>query len=325
MSFEKDNASNESLLGTDQDSQGTEWTPLKQRRQGWRSYIWVALNVLLFVISLGLFVAPLFGVSLESEMDRMRKTSFYCKFLLILSLSPLEYGWPIGSHKNTAPVWDSIKFKMAPMETEGGLFEAKNPSKYRDALAPDPAVDAAWDDLEIIRVFPITEKEVRRLGKDPELLVKFPPEYGFGDNAYMAQIDMFHQIHCLNLLRLLAWAEFDRNGTAKTPFTDLHWVHVSHCTDILMQNLMCNGNLDILTFNWVETQTNPFPDFNVNHQCRDFDAIYEWQDKHAVPKEWGRNVTRPAGAKQIPISEEYYRIYGVDHKQVEGHGHDHGH
>lgn len=80
MSFEKDNASNESLLGTDQDSQGTEWTPLK-RRQGWRSHIWVALNVLLFIISLGLFVAPLFGVSLESEMDRMRKTSFYCKFL----------------------------------------------------------------------------------------------------------------------------------------------------------------------------------------------------------------------------------------------------
>ncbi|KAH8665683.1 hypothetical protein BGZ61DRAFT_366243, partial [Ilyonectria robusta] len=57
-----------------------------------------------------------------------------------------------------------------------------------------------------------------------------------------------------------------------------------HCTDILMQHLMCNGNLDIITFNWVETQSNPFPDFAVNHQCRDFDAIYEWQDKHSVPK-----------------------------------------
>jgi hypothetical protein len=35
-----------------------------------------------------------------------------------------------------------------------------------------------------------------------------------------------------------------------------------------------------------------------------------------VPKEWGRNVTRPAGAKQIPISEEYYRIYGIEKPQV---------
>ncbi|KAF4953701.1 hypothetical protein FGADI_5809 [Fusarium gaditjirri] len=291
MSSKEDRGSDESLLGSDRESDEIEWTRPVQR-QSWRTHAWVALNLLLFLISLGLFVAASFRLNSESDIDHIRKTSFY------------------------SPVLDSIKFKMKPIETEGGLFEAKNPSKWRNSLKPDPEVDEAWEDLEIIRVFPITEAEVRRLGKDPELLVKFPPEYGLGDNAYMAQIDMFHQIHCLNLLRHLAWSEYNRNGTAKKPFSDLHWIHVSHCTDILMQNLMCNGNLDIITFNWVETQSNPFPDFAVNHQCRDFDAIYEWQDKHSVPKEWGRNVTRPAGAKQIPISEEYYRIYGIEKPQV---------
>ncbi|KAF5691271.1 hypothetical protein FDENT_3505 [Fusarium denticulatum] len=291
MSFKEDRGSDESLLGGDRESDEIEWTRPNQR-QSWRKHALIGLNLLLFLISLGLFGAASFRLSSESEMDYIRKTSFY------------------------SPVLDSINFKMRPIETEGGLFEAKNPSKWRNSLKPDPEVDEAWEDLEIIRVFPITESEVRRLGKDPELLVKFPQEYGLGDNAYMAQIDMFHQIHCLNLLRHLAWAEYNRNGTAKKPFSDLHWIHVSHCTDILMQNLMCNGNLDIITFNWVETQSNPFPDFAVNHQCRDFDAIYEWQDKHSVPKEWGRNVTRPAGAKQIPISEEYYRIYGIEKPQV---------
>ncbi|KAF5708073.1 hypothetical protein FMUND_10792 [Fusarium mundagurra] len=291
MSFKEDRGSDESLLGSDRESDEIEWTRPNQQ-QSWRKRAWVILNLFLFLISLGLFVAASFKLTSESEMDYIRKTSFY------------------------SPVLDSINFKMRPIETEGGLFEAKNPSKWRNSLKPDPEVDEAWEDLEIIRVFPITEAEVRRLGKDPELLVKFPQEYGLGDNAYMAQIDMFHQIHCLNLLRHLAWAEYNRNGTAKKPFSDLHWIHVSHCTDILMQNLMCNGNLDIITFNWVETQSNPFPDFAVNHQCRDFDAIYEWQDKHSVPKEWGRNVTRPAGAKQIPISEEYYRIYGIEKPQL---------
>ncbi|KAF5651397.1 uncharacterized protein FTJAE_144 [Fusarium tjaetaba] len=291
MPFNEDRGSDESLLGSDRESDEIEWTRPSQR-QSWRKHAWVGLNILLFLISLGLFGAASFRLSSKSEMDYVRKTSFY------------------------SPVLDSINFKMRPIETEGGLFEAKNPSKWRNSLKPDPEVDEAWEDLEIIRVFPITEAEVRRLGKDPELLVKFPQEYGLGDNAYMAQIDMFHQIHCLNLLRHLAWAEYNRNGTAKKPFSDLHWIHVSHCTDILMQNLMCNGNLDIITFNWVETQSNPFPDFAVNHQCRDFDAIYEWQDKHSVPKEWGRNVTRPAGAKQIPISEEYYRIYGIEKPKV---------
>ncbi|KAF4998983.1 hypothetical protein FGRMN_2782 [Fusarium graminum] len=292
MTFKNDNGSDESLLSSDDQNDGVKWTPLKQR-QGWKSHTWFAFNIIFFLISLCLFVVSFSRNTSASDMEHIRKTSFY------------------------SPVLDSIKLNMRPIETEGGLFEAKNPSKWRNSLKPDPAVDEAWEDLENIRVFPITENEVRRLGKDPELLVKFPPEYGLGDNAYMAQIDMFHQIHCLNLLRHLAWAEYHRNGTAKKPFSELHWIHVSHCTDILMQNLMCNGNLDIITFNWVETQTNPFPDFAVNHQCRDFDAIYEWQDKHSVPKEWGRNVTRPTGAKQIPISEEYYRIYGIEKNHTE--------
>ncbi|KAF5671243.1 hypothetical protein FHETE_4213 [Fusarium heterosporum] len=292
MTFKNDNGSDESLLRSDGENDEVKWTPLKQRKF-WKSHIWLASNIVLFLISLCLFVTSFSRSTSMSHTELMRRTSFY------------------------TPVLDSIKLKMKTIETEGGLFEAKNPSKWRNSLKPDPAVDEAWEDLENIRVFPITENEVRRLGKDPELLVKFPPEYGLGNNAYMAQIDMFHQIHCLNLLRHLAWAEYHRNGTAKKPFSELHWIHVSHCTDILMQNLMCNGNLDIITFNWVETQTNPFPDFAVNHQCRDFDAIYEWQDKHSVPKEWGRNVTRPAGAKQIPISEEYYRIYGIEKNHTE--------
>ncbi|KAF5696577.1 hypothetical protein FGLOB1_13434 [Fusarium globosum] len=309
MSLKEDRGSDESLLGSDRESDEIEWTRPNQR-QNWRRYAWVILNLLLFLVSLGLFVAASSRFSSDSEMDYIRKTSFYCE----LPSAPHNDDARLTSL--TAPVLDSINFKLRPIQTEGGLFEAKNPSKWRNSLKPDPEVDDAWEDLEIIRVFPITESEVRRLGKDPELLVKFPQEYGLGDNAYMAQIDMFHQIHCLNLLRHLAWAEYNRNGTAKKPFSDLHWIHVSHCTDILMQNLMCNGNLDIITFNWVETQSNPFPDFAVNHQCRDFDAIYEWQDKHSVPKEWGRNVTRPAGAKQVPISEEYYRIYGIEKPQV---------
>ncbi|KAF5622329.1 hypothetical protein F52700_10592 [Fusarium sp. NRRL 52700] len=309
MSYKEDRGSDESLLGSERESDEIEWTQPSQRKN-WRKHAWTVLNLLFFLISLGLFVAASLRSTSESEMDYIRKTSFYCE-------PPFTCYYINNSLTSVAaPVLDSINFKMRPIETEGGLFEAKNPSKWRNSLKPDPEVDEAWEDLEIIRVFPITEAEVRRLGKDPELLVKFPQEYGLGDNAYMAQIDMFHQIHCLNLLRHLAWAEYNRNGTAKKPFSDLHWIHVSHCTDILMQNLMCNGNLDIITFNWVETQSNPFPDFAVNHQCRDFDAIYEWQDKHSVPKEWGRNVTRPAGAKQIPISEEYYRIYGIEKPQV---------
>lgn len=73
--------------------------------------------------------------------------------------------------------------------TEGGLFETRNaPSIYRNGVTPNQTVDDAWEQLEYIRVFPITETQVRKLGKDPEWAVKFPSEYGLGENVYMGQI-----------------------------------------------------------------------------------------------------------------------------------------
>jgi hypothetical protein len=196
---------------------------------------------------------------------------------------------------------------------DGSLFETPNPSRYRNKLSPTNQVDKAWQELEWIRTFPITAEDVRGIGKDPELAVKFPPEYGFGDDAYVAQLDIFHQLHCLNLLRHIAWGEFDRDGkTAKRPYSDLHWIHVAHCTEILRENLMCSANLDVITFNWKETQDLPFADFNLNKKCTNAEILMEWQKDNTIVAEKARNFTRPAGAKQVPISDEYYRIFGIE-------------
>jgi hypothetical protein len=133
---------------------------------------------------------------------------------------------------------------------DGSLFEPKDPSPYRNGVKPDPKVNDAWEELDSILTFPISADDVRKLGKDPELAVKYPEEYGLGPDAYVAQLDVFHQIHCLNLLRHLAWAEYGRNEShGKKPYSDLHFIHVSHCTEILMQNILCTANTDVITFN----------------------------------------------------------------------------
>ncbi|KAH7389133.1 hypothetical protein BKA64DRAFT_130575 [Cadophora sp. MPI-SDFR-AT-0126] len=211
----------------------------------------------------------------------------------------------------TAPVLEKLNIQTLVKQTDGSLFESPNPSPHRNARKPDPAVDAAWESIDNIRTFPITAEEARKLGKDPELVAKFPEEYGLGPEAYVAELDIFHQIHSLNLLRNLAWAEYGRSEDhGKKPYSDLHYVHVSHCTDMLMQTIMCQGSLDVLTFNWMETQDWPFPDFFVNRQCRDFDAIVKWQDENALPLMMGRNLTLPEGAKQIPAPEPFCEMFG---------------
>lgn len=178
-------------------------------------------------------------------------------------------------------------------------------------------VDAAWEELEAIRVFPITESQLRKLGKDPEVSVRFPPEYGLGEDAYMAQLDMFHQIHCLSLLRMQAWKDFDHEATLRrTPYRPMHWAHLSHCIDTLMKNLMCTASLDIVTFVWLELQEAPWPDFNVAHKCRSYDDVRKWQEEHAVPKDWGRNFSRPKDFVELPLPEGWYRIHNYTHEGV---------
>jgi hypothetical protein len=68
---------------------------------------------------------------------------------------------------------------------------------------PSPEVDAAWDHIaaDAGPIITISSDEARRLGRDPATIVKAPHDWGFGNDAYPAQIDVFHEIHCLNMLR----------------------------------------------------------------------------------------------------------------------------
>lgn len=102
---------------------------------------------------------------------------------------------------------------------------------------PSPEVDAAWDRLTKSRVFiPITESEVRRLGKDPSIAVKIPDGLP-GGGRYVAAEDTIHQLHCLNSLRTTLIHNYDYYWGQKWSFWPPLAVqaHMSHCLDILRQ------------------------------------------------------------------------------------------
>lgn len=68
---------------------------------------------------------------------------------------------------------------------------------------PSPEVDAAWNHIaaDASPIITVNSEEAIRLGRDPNVIVKAPAEWGFGNDAYPAQIDAFHEIHCLNMIR----------------------------------------------------------------------------------------------------------------------------
>lgn len=149
-------------------------------------------------------------------------------------------------------------------------------------MPPSPDVDAMWDyvSAEDMQLITVSAADVVKTDKDPAVAVKAPSSWGRGDDAYIAQVEVYHQIHCLNELRKEMSSNY--NYYYKFPPTELHIAHKAHCVHILLQTLMCNADVGIITHNWVHNEaylapkTRPFPDFNVVKKCRDFDALSRW-------------------------------------------------
>lgn len=53
-----------------------------------------------------------------------------------------------------------------------------------------------------------------------------------------------------------------------------------HCIENLRQNIMCRGDVAIVTYDWAEGIEDPFPNFNVLRRCRNFEKLLNWVDEH---------------------------------------------
>ncbi|KAL7917021.1 hypothetical protein ACQKWADRAFT_307810 [Trichoderma austrokoningii] len=172
------------------------------------------------------------------------------------------------------------------------LGEFDQPSKWRGQ--PNKGVDEAWISSTHAGAFSITKEEVERMGKLTNSTIMLPASSGGG---YMASLEATHQLHCVDLLRKFSYREYYADKSA--PFGDPNKLrtHIDHCIEMLRQVIMCNGDLHIITYNWVDHVDTPWPDFSLNRQCRDWDRIIDWVGKRgAKTSEEHGLLRRPAGA-----------------------------
>lgn len=156
--------------------------------------------------------------------------------------------------------------------------------------APSPEVDAAWNRAaaEGFELIGVSRDDIIKSNKDPDSCVQIPSSWGeqLGDNNYLAQIDVFHQIHCLDMIRREAFSDHYFKDTIRD---ERRTSHLTHCLHIVLQNLMCTADVGIITHNWIrneryptEPRTRPFEDFNIVKKCRNFDALLDWTEAHAI-------------------------------------------
>ncbi|CEJ86531.1 hypothetical protein VHEMI04131 [[Torrubiella] hemipterigena] len=98
-----------------------------------------------------------------------------------------------------SPILDRFDLMLRSQAFNGALRD--NLSIWRQP--PSPAVDAAWDYIsgEEFQVITVSASDVLLSGKDPSTTIQAPASWGDGPGAYIAQVEVFHQIHCLNELR----------------------------------------------------------------------------------------------------------------------------
>lgn len=70
---------------------------------------------------------------------------------------------------------------------DGRVFGAR--SMYKGASSPE--LDAAWDRISQVKPFALSEDGVRKFRRKKEDIVKA------GDEGYLANLEVYHQLHCL--------------------------------------------------------------------------------------------------------------------------------
>ncbi|KAE8143841.1 hypothetical protein BDV38DRAFT_266966 [Aspergillus pseudotamarii] len=215
----------------------------ERKRLPWLSLWMICLNILIFCGSILFLLSPFSSracLSHLSDQDKWKATSYY------------------------APILERFDIPRVVLTTNGSLYDSKPPSIMR--MPQGDEADAEWSRISS-GVFPIlmSADEVRKLGKDPTLAVRVPDEFGYGPDAYLAQTEVFHLLHCLDMLRKeisyehYYYPKFGNNPDAQ------HTAHITHCIDILAQFIKCQGSVDVILFNWVGGWDQPFPDFMNKH------------------------------------------------------------
>ncbi|KAF2178994.1 hypothetical protein K469DRAFT_674598 [Zopfia rhizophila CBS 207.26] len=180
--------------------------------------------------------------------------------------------------KEVEPNWHEVWYN--------GSFLHEN--SYRGPAGPE--TDAAWDALGInYRSVVIPASEAERTGLRPDQ-VKVSQYYGGG---YPANVEGLHHLHCLDLLRRALWWNYEYYLELKEgAFTNSEYIvrhHVTHCLDIIRQQLMCKVDVGVLGQVWYQPDKDgnplPFVDFNTKHKCRDYDTVRKWAEAHQLPPE----------------------------------------
>lgn len=139
---------------------------------------------------------------------------------------------------------------------------------------PRDELDEAWRNLTASTYIRITEAEAMTTWGD-----KYRQYWNEARGGYVAGLEMFHTLHCLNRLRMSLHSDYYQFRGYEHFNDENHEVHLNHCIQQIQQYIMCAGDMTPLPTRYSAVLDRNYVDSDTTHKCRNFDRLKQWSDE----------------------------------------------
>ncbi|KAI9640574.1 hypothetical protein NHQ30_010872 [Ciborinia camelliae] len=209
------------------------------------------------------------------ELLTRRKLSSSVVLHIILIILYTIIAFTFVYTKPFSPAQESVSYESVTINTP---LEDKNPFKGE----PRQELEDAWYNILKYQNIRVTKEEL-------DLINRTSVPLNDAQGGYLANLDVFHELHCLNIIREHVYREFYPDQHSLT----LQRQHVDHCIDTLRQTAMCHADISLLTYTWIDDYRWPWPNFDIAHECRSWEKVLEWTKGRYVERLLGPIVRHP--------------------------------
>ncbi|OAA76771.1 hypothetical protein LEL_06455 [Akanthomyces lecanii RCEF 1005] len=212
-----------------------------------------------------------------SRRDRWAKWFILSSVLNITALIPIFANWRLlglGPKKAYIPneIYSPAQ-SVVEYETvrfTGGL--KGDPSPY---MGSSGEVDAKWE--ELYGKAAVSQIDAAMAAKLPNATTPFNED----PSHYIVTLDVFHQLHCLNMMRKLVYPDiYPKDLTSGSAESRDNVVHFEHCYEQLRQSLQCHSDVSTIFWEWSERRKRYLGNAHTTHTCRNFEKIRQWGNEN---------------------------------------------
>ncbi|KAI1330218.1 hypothetical protein F5Y16DRAFT_415673 [Xylariaceae sp. FL0255] len=206
-------------------------------------------------------------------------TSLICVWKATAMSIRAQYSWEVGLETDLGPLKPYLKLERKTFsgdldwDANGTLVrtDANDPVQY--AGPPSPEIDENWRKI-------LEYDEVDLAGDEASTVAH--RTYQKPGGWSMVGVDMFHQLHCLNMMREAIYPDYYQHVDKGASYQ----AHLEHCINNLRQVLMCHGDITGIPVKYYPERHRVKSMFEVTHVCRNFELIQKFskeRDTHQHP------------------------------------------